>query len=525
MDSINRLYKKVKDYFGGINSILMILYVTFIFSFNCFINNNSWHNVLKSLLKVLIIAIIIVPPILRMFRHLSYNIIYTRKTNTKKRLVALFYVVPLIVMLTFYGICYPGGVSPDSLVQYEQYVYNDYSDWHPIFQTLFTFTLPLTIFNGWYGSVMLVQCILFAVTIGYSINTIYKHFGAPTSIIVMLFILLNPKLNTIGMYPWKDVSFAIFALLLVTFGLEIVLSKGEWLKDNKNFAFLIIILIMTTLFRHNAILFTFPFAFAVCFYLSKKRAICMLAIFLVGFYAIKGGLYRIYDLSTPPRRVVETTGLPMSVIGYVASRDYDSLNSDSKNFINAIVAYPEWKTNYYLGFNSIKWLEDSSVMPIEVYGYDGVFRVLLDCFNSSPFKATKGLFRMLGGIFSFDEIYKQETNVNVRPNTYGIKKFEVNYPKYYLKQYNNYCFRKLDYLFFYIGTMQLLVVAAVLATKKLNDINDIKKVLFCIPLFAYNIGTSLLLTGISDIHRFFYYSFLIAPIIVLTICGERKENT
>jgi hypothetical protein len=132
---------------------------------------------------------------------------------------------------------------------------------------------------------------------------------------------------------------------------------------------------------------------------------------------------------------------------------------------------------------------------------------------------------MLGGIFSFDEIYKQETNVNVRPNTYGIKKFEVNYPKYYLKQYNNYCFRKLDYLFFYIGTMQLLVVAAVLATKKLNDINDIKKVLFCIPLFAYNIGTSLLLTGISDIHRFFYYSFLIAPIIVLTICGERKENT
>ena len=67
------------------------------------------------------------------------------------------------------------------------------------------------------------------------------------------------------MFPLKDVSFAIGALLLLTYALQIYVTKGEWVRKPINMAFFIVAEVLTTLFRHNAVLFTVPLIAAVLF--------------------------------------------------------------------------------------------------------------------------------------------------------------------------------------------------------------------------------------------------------------------
>ena len=56
---------------------------------------------------------------------------------------------------------------------------------------------------------------------------------------------------------------------------------------------------------------------------------------------------------------------------------------------------------------------------------------------------------------------------------------------------------------------------------------DWKKILFVIPIFTYNYGTMLLLsgkdlTGIPDSSRFLFYTFLILPIVLIVMFNKEK---
>ena len=61
--------------------------------------------------------------------------------------------------------------------------------------------------------------------------------------------------------------------------------------------------------------------------------------------------------------------------------------------------------------------------------------------------------------------------------------------------------------------------------KYIEGINGL--LLILIPVFAYNFGTTILLTGIDDATRFFFYTYLLIPLMLVFIYfnfTERKES-
>jgi hypothetical protein len=72
--------------------------------------------------------------------------------------------------------------------------------------------------------------------------------------------------------------------------------------------------------------------------------------------------------------------------------------------------------------------------------------------------------------------------------------------------------------------MHLLLIASILAKCRLNRLEDWKRILFILPVLAYNFGTALLLTGENDIQRFFTYTFQVIPLLLLFIYHHKNER-
>ncbi|MBQ8691767.1 MAG: hypothetical protein IJ520_01320 [Synergistaceae bacterium] len=73
----------------------------------------------------------------------------------------------------------------------------------------------------------------------------------------------------------------------------------------------------------------------------------------------------------------------------------------------------------------------------------------------------------------------------------------------------------LSPLFGRIGVINLIILICLLAKFKF------KKLFLALPLFTYNFGTMLLLSG--EDFRFFYYSLAIMPALILILLNDRGE--
>ena len=270
------------------NQIILALYLFFILISQILASPGLCTSYLLIGAIVLIAFSFVISPVI--IRFVSRFSLHEEQHFTKisgKKLKILFYGLPLLVLLLYYFAYYPGGYINDSLAQYNEYFYGQYGDWHPALHTLLVFTLPLKLTRGWIGSVVLFQIIFFAAALGYGFETVHEYAGRNYVIGCMVYILCNPLL-AISVNPWKDTSFAIGALLLMTYSLKIVCTKGQWLKKPLNMIIFVFVFVFTTIFRHNAVLFTVPLLFAVFFYVSRKRFICLLIAAVALFGAAAG---------------------------------------------------------------------------------------------------------------------------------------------------------------------------------------------------------------------------------------------
>ena len=71
----------------------------------------------------------------------------------------------------------------------------------------------------------------------------------------------------------------------------------------------------------------------------------------------------------------------------------------------------------------------------------------------------------------------------------------------------------------------MILIVSVLSKCRLKKIKDWKKILFIIPVFAYNFGTTILLTGIDDATRFFCYTYLLIPTLLVFLYRKDDERS
>lgn len=376
---------------------------------------------------IIVLSVIVCPKIIRFILKISIKQSELNNRNNKSQvfLKLAFYLIPFCLFFVYYLAYYPGGFSPDSISQYTQVINNQYSDWHPVIQTLFAFKLPLALSGGWIGSIVLFQIICFSAVLGYSFNTIFKFTNLKYTVLSMIFVLLNPQVGYITMYPWKDISFAIGALLLLTYSLRIYFTKGDWLKKPINIVLFIITASLTTLFRHNALLFTIPLIIVVLFYIVKKRTliiglvICLCILLLC--LGVKFPLYFAIGVASPDKRQIETLGLPMTIIGAVVTHTPEALDEETREFAYKVAPKEVWEEKYKDGsYNAVKWDDRTNNDVIEEYGTQKVISMMFKSVNASKCVALTSLIKLTDASYSLTDDYDNFIYPGIAENECGI---------------------------------------------------------------------------------------------------------
>lgn len=463
----------------------------------------------------------LVPKIHRLIGKISFVASETVFPKDRRNVFALASLITFGIFFLWFLGCYPGSFSPDSISQYTQAVTGNYNDWHPAWHTLLFFTIPLKITGGWTASIVLFQILLFSLLAGYFALTVFELAGRRYMIISTAFIVLNPYSLQIVMYPWKDVAFAMAAACAMLYAVRIYATDGAWCSKIRNLLLLSFMLVSATLFRHNGILFTFFLLFALFFFMPKKRWLLLTTMLAVLFAGIKLPLYSCLKVEKPGGRTQESMGLPLSVIVNVAKTHPNTLNEETALFVDELMTpQPDWKSAHSIyGFNSVKF-RGVNTDVIEEKGAFGIMCMMFHCFISAPFSSLRAILGLTipvyGDIPCSAVSYINENSLGIVYR--GISPIRFLSNRYFLLFYKS----PLRYVFLCIGSTILVMLAFVLFKTDFKNRADWKRILLCVPVFTYNFGTMLLLSG-PDV-RFFYVSFLVCPLVVLIMGMNRKQR-
>ena len=244
----------------SICAIALILYVTLVLSILLVKSHtNSSGSIIFSSVSVLLIILLVY-----LFKRFygSVSGILVGSAASKKEYIfwfAVAFTVSLSILLVYYVAFFPGAISQDSYVQFQQAKTGIYNDWHPFMHTLLFFTLPLKLSGGRVGAIVLMQIICFSASFGYLTATLRRNkCSCLLCAVEILFIMLSPITGNIMMFPWKDCAFAIFAMVVTAQYVNSICSKGAWLEKPINLICFIAFSALAVLMRHNAILFIFP---------------------------------------------------------------------------------------------------------------------------------------------------------------------------------------------------------------------------------------------------------------------------
>ncbi|MBO4872303.1 MAG: hypothetical protein J5496_02690 [Lachnospiraceae bacterium] len=520
---MKKILKGFWNYIDGVYGLLLSLYASLAFGSQAVLIYDSFADIARGIVLSIFFSFLFCPLLLKKLRTLELKA--PGEAGRKDRLLRwLFFLIPLAVMLIAFAAFYPGGFATDPVNQYGQAVSSQYGDWHPVIHTLLAYKLPLLLTGGWTGSVVLFQILWLSAAVGTVLCVILKYAGRKIAVFSLLLFVLNPQLSFMAMFPFKDMSFAACTLLLTAFSLEICFTKGEWLRKTPRLIAFILLLALATLLRHNGILFTLPLLFAVFWFVGKKRTLIVGLGVLLLMGLVKLPLQKLLNVQKADQRQVEMLGVPMSVIGAVAANRPDALDEETREFAFKVAPQEVWERGYIDGFNYVKWAPETDNDVIEEYGAVSVVKMMLKSIKASPVTALKGLIRVTCPVYS-PFYYYHFKDVWVTDNAYGLTQTGLPALRNLEYQYSQLAGIVAPHLFYCLGAMHLLILAAVLAKCRFRKKEDLKKLCLALPLLIYNFGTALLMTGAEDACRFFFYTYFVTPLLLILFFRKDAQES
>jgi len=506
---------RISRWFGGTRGVLLTLYTMFILFASAVLRVRDAQFLPKWLLLSALLSALLCPPLLRFAEKLRIGDPGDCRIDSRKWAL-IFFAVPLICFLFKFIVYYPGGFLSDSLDQYGQALTGQYNNWHPVIHTLLFFTLPLSLSGGWVGSIILFQILLFSLALSYAFSTLRRIAGTRFALVSLLLVLLNPETTNLAVFPFKDTAFGIGVLLLVSFTLRIFFSSGDWLRKPLNLIVFAVVLALTALIRHNGVLFVVPLLLALCFLVPWKRLAALAACAVFLFCGIRFPLYSALQVSAPASPAFETLGLPLSIICSCAVRAPESLDEETMTFATRLIS-PEGLASFtdIRDFNDVKYKQATDIPAIAEYGAGRILSMAARCFFCAPLAAFRSLFGVTDVVFTLTDDY----NYCDYPRTRSLQ-----YPELLMQgipSLQNLCNRVsavlnlvFPWLFMYVGAMHYVLIVLLLAKCRFKAREGRQKILMVLPVFVYNFGTVLLLSGVADSSRYFAYTFWVTPFLV-----------
>ena len=150
---------------------------------------------------------------------------------------------------------------------------------------------------------------------------------------------------------------------------------------------------------------------------------------------------------------------------------------------------------------------------------------MFKCFKLSPQASFDALFALTDVVYGFETGLEGEIGAEIVDNDYGIAYTDTRSEACNMLV-NTYTSLINRTVFKYVrtyGVILLVLLVVVLSRLKFNSWKSWKKAFMIVPIFCYDFGTMLLLTGADS--RFFFITFLVVPlIIVFTLSKGENEN-
>lgn len=426
-------------------------------------------------------------------------------------------------MLLYFIAYYPGGVSSDTLMQWEDAHLFRFHDWHPVLHTLMIWLLTRLVDHP--AFVLLVQLLAYAAAVGYATAVLARwRFPKAACALFAAFLSLNPALCSIMTFIWKDCAFAISALFLGVQLLEIHLSCGEWLEKKRHLAALALTLALTSILRHNGLAMTLP---AVVWLLVShperfRRTLAALLGAALLFAGIKGPLYGALGVTHPESSLSEVFGVPMVVLSHIYAEAPASLDGETVAFLSRYAPQETFAELDACGdWNEIKWYVNAP--DISDMTLPRIAAMALRAAQKEPQLAVEAL----AGLWSLPFLPFRDAYWRISP--YTSQEFVFTF------QFKPGGFaplaRVLGWLcrLFASPALSFLgwcpgfaLLAVMLACALLGRGRPLSALLLPAALIAYDLATALVLSSPTDF-RFFLTTPMLAPLCVLGLLAQPRR--
>lgn len=340
--------------------------------------------------------------------------------NTNKGKILFYALPPLFVWLFFWVAFFPGGMTPDSLSQWEQAHTGQLNNWHPVAYTWFI--MFLTKIWDSPAIVTLAQIIIISVIIGYLCYLMEKYnFPKWMSWGISILFAISPINSIYSIIIWKDVLYSAFLLLFSIFILNIVRTKGYWLENNSCMILFFLGSLGLVFFRHNGIyvFFLTMLVLAFCFIRVLKRLLISFVCVVFIYLTVTGPIFS--HLNVKPSDPNEALSIPTQQIATIIVKD-GYMTEEQKEYIDTIFPLELWKERFNpYNTNPIKfsWGEYKR----EVIFEDPVryFKTWLQLCFQNPVLAVEGFLKQTSLVWQINEPDDGYTDTFVTNVYYGNK--------------------------------------------------------------------------------------------------------
>jgi len=436
---------------------------------------------------------------------------------------------------------YPGGISSDNVLQWQQIQSGNFNNWHPAIHTMMIWLVTRIVPS--YSFFVGFQILIFSLMTGYMSATLAAWGIKKGWIFLVLVVIISPSATGgIILFALKDTALTILFLCLAVYMINIVFSDGKWLSKWYNAGALASIGALA-LVRHNGFFFTLTLGVLIIIFYRKvtRNAIFTVIASICMMLGVTKVLYPLANVAHPPSQIyVESVGLPMTILSGVMANNPQALDHQTFEFMSKFGTSEEFREFFTQGnFNSVKSSRGFSLGTGLGIGsrFNEVappprefIRMTLRTIKSD---LRESLIQVIALTSIVWDPLDRRNNVSlfISPRALGVMytKQEIEAMQSSSKGIsvlNHYLQSALQFLFpdriaSSIGVHMLLILAA--GIYSVNRNLKAKALVLFLPSIAYNLGTMLLLAGAD--YRFFHFNVVITIPLVIALLAKKEKPT
>ncbi len=269
---------------------------------------------------------------------------------------------------------YPGTFAPDSVTQFNEYMYEEFSPHHPLLHTLLLggcmeFAMDRDM-EGYATSGVafysLVQMVLMAAMLAYACHWLRKR-GAPlwARLCVTLLFMLFPFYSLWSFCAQKDVLFGGLTLIFLIQLADLWRDGFAALRSPLRIVAFVFTAVLMMLMRNNgiyALCLVLPFVIVLARNARVRMTLLMLGCIAV-YLLTNALLIRALDAQEGDSEV-EMLSIPLQQLARTAAEDPDAFTEEERQYMGML--YPYGFEEFYSPYISdpIKWSMDSEVLEM-----------------------------------------------------------------------------------------------------------------------------------------------------------------